>query len=519
MFARNLVRKSLLIMVFAAALCSAGLAQICPTRPAAGSTVQDPLALYSQSGLLTTSITMGSFLNQYGIVMYCFAYPQGSTEAPTLELNPGDQLTLNFTNQIQTFYSSASSQRHLHAMVSAPANPECNGEMTSFSSNIHFHGLNLPPKCHQDETIFTLINPGDPTFTYHTQIPADEPPGLYWYHPHPHGLTEPQVMGGASGALIVEGIEKVKPEVAGLTERVLVLRDQYQGSALNTTINFVPAGSPAPVIDMQPSAKEFWRVANAEGETFVNLQVQVNGHPRMLTIVALDGTPVTTDIVADHILLPPAGRAEFIVQGPAEGQTGTFVTLGVNTGKDGVSNPPATIANIVPTTTAKVLHKIPAVSGASDAARFADLLNATPTTLRYLYFSENLTDINNIEYYITVQGQTPRLFDPTEPPAIVTTQGSVEDWNIENQAQEVHAFHIHQVHFLVIARDKVRLAVPEVLDTVPIPAWTGTGPYHSVTVRMDFRDPETVGTFVYHCHLLIHEDGGMMAKIQVNPSN
>jgi FtsP/CotA-like multicopper oxidase with cupredoxin domain len=147
------------------------------------------------------------------------------------------------------------------------------------------------------------------------------------------------------------------------------------------------------------------------------------------------------------------------------------------------------------------------------------LLNATATTQRGLYFSENLTDINNIEYYITVDGQTPQVFEPGEPPAIVTTQGAVEDWTIENQAEEVHAFHIHQVHFIVVARDKVKLATPEVLDTVQIPAWTGTGPYHSVTIRLDFRDPESVGTFVYHCHIAAHEDGGMMAKIQVKPSN
>ncbi|MGD0567145.1 MAG: multicopper oxidase domain-containing protein [Candidatus Sulfotelmatobacter sp.] len=518
MFRKRLVRRSALITVFTAAFCLAASSQVCPPRPAAGSTVQDQLALYSQSGALTAGITMGSFLNSYGLIQYCFAYPQGSTEAPTLELNPGDDLTLNFSNQIQTIFGAAS-QHHVHAWVASSTDPDCNGEMTSFSSNIHFHGMNLPPKCHADETIFTLINPGDPTFTYRVQIPTNEPPGLYWYHPHAHGLTQTQIMGGASGALIVEGIEKIKPEVAGLTERVLVLRDQYQGSALNTTINFVPGGTPAPVIEMQPSEKQFWRVANAEGETFVSLQVQINGQPQKVTIVALDGTPVKTDFLTDHVNLPPAGRAEFIVQGPAAGQTGAFVTLGVNTGLDGVSNPPALIANIVPTAGAKAAHKIPASGSESEVTRFAGLLNATPTTERGLYFSENLSDVNNIQYFITVDGQTPHVFEPTEPPAIVTTQGAVEEWTIENRAEEVHAFHIHQVHFIVVARDKKKLATPEVLDTVEIPAWTGSGPYHSVTLKLDFRDPETVGTFVYHCHILAHEDGGMMAKIQVNPAN
>jgi FtsP/CotA-like multicopper oxidase with cupredoxin domain len=515
---RELFRTFCFILVLMVALRFAGAAQVCPGRPVAGSTVQNPLAVYSQNGVLTAGITMGSFLNQYGLIMYCFAYPQGSTEAPTLRVNPGDYLVLNLSNQIQSYFSTIS-RRHVQHSAAAAADPDCNGEMTSFSTNIHFHGMNLPPKCHQDETIYTLINPGDPVFTYRVQIPTDEPPGLYWYHPHPHGMTQPQIMGGASGAIIVEGIQKIKPEVAGLTERVFVLRDQYQGSALATTINFVPGGSPAPVIDMQPSEKQFWRVANAEGETFVSLQVPINGQPQKLTVVALDGTPLKTDLVTDHINLPPAGRAEFIVQGPAAGQTGTFVTLGVNTGADGVSNPPALIANLVPTTGAADAHEIPAPSTEAEVTRFAGLLNATPTVQRGLYFSENLSDPNNIEYYITVDGQTPRLFEPDEPPAIVTTQGSVEDWTIENQAQEMHAFHIHQVHFVVLARDKVKLAPPEVLDTVEIPAWSGTGRYPSVTIRLDFREPESVGTFVYHCHIAAHEDGGMMAKIQVNPAN
>lgn len=519
MFRKSLVCRSASILVFMAALCLAASSQVCPTRPVAGSTVQDQLAVYSQNGALTAGITMGSFLNSYGLIQYCFAYPQGSTEAPTLELNPGDDLTLNFSNQISTIFNPDASKHQMHSWIAASTDPDCNGEMTSFSSNIHFHGMNLPPKCHEDETVFTLVNPGDPTFVYRVQIPTNEPPGLYWYHPHAHGLTETQIMGGASGALIVEGIEKIKPEVAGLAERVLVLRDQYQGSALNTTINFVPDGTPAPVIEMQPGEKQFWRVANAEGETFVALQVQINGQPQKVTIIALDGTPVTTDFQTDTIDLPPAGRAEFIVQGPATGQTGAFVTLGVNTGLDGVSNPPALIANIVPTASASAAHKIPAAASKAEVTRFASLENANPTTQRQLYFSENTTDVNNIQYFITVDGQTPHVFEPTDPPAIVTTQGAIEEWTIQNRAEEVHAFHIHQVHFIVVARDKQKLKTPEVLDTVSIPAWTGSGPYHSVTLKLDFRDPEIVGTFVYHCHILAHEDGGMMAKIQVNPAN
>ena len=65
----------------------------------------------------------------------------------------------------------------------------------------------------------------------------------------------------------------------------------------------------------------------------------------------------------------------------------------------------------------------------------------------------------------------------------------------------------------------VPVANPELQDTFTIPACSGSGPYPSITVRMDFSDPNIAGTFVYHCHILDHEDDGMMAKIRVNPAN
>ena len=92
----------------------------------------------------------------------------------------------------------------------------------------------------------------------------------------------------------------------------------------------------------------------------------------------------------------------------------------------------------------------------------------------------------------------------------------MEDWTIENRALENHEFHMHQIHFLVLAVNGVPVSTAQrqYLDTVNIPFWTGSGPYPSVKVRMDFRGAD-VGDFVYHCHILEHEDGGMMAHIRV----
>jgi hypothetical protein len=105
-----------------------------------------------------------------------------------------------------------------------------------------------------------------------------------------------------------------------------------------------------------------------------------------------------------------------------------------------------------------------------------------------------------------------------EAPNIVVHTGTVEDWLIENTTLEDHIFHIHQIHFQVLEVNGQAVNDPAIRDTVDLPYWSGSGPYPSVKLRMDFRDPNIVGTFVYHCHILQHEDGGMMGEIQVLPS-
>ena len=118
-----------------------------------------------------------------------------------------------------------------------------------------------------------------------------------------------------------------------------------------------------------------------------------------------------------------------------------------------------------------------------------------------------------------MDGQTPKVFDPNSTvPNITVQQGDVEDWIIENRTQELHAFHIHQVHFMLLQFFGLAVNEPYLRDTVNVPFWDGKSPiYPQVKLRMDFRDPNAVGTFVYHCHLLEHEDGGMMGTIRVEP--
>ena len=149
----------------------------------------------------------------------------------------------------------------------------------------------------------------------------------------------------------------------------------------------------------------------------------------------------------------------------------------------------------------------------------------TPVRVRKMFFSEAPADPSDPKsptvFFITQEGQTPKAFDPSSTtPDIVVKQGDVEDWIIENRSVELHAFHIHQLHFALLDWFGLPVNEPFLRDTVNVPYFDNHMlSYPSVRLRMDFRDPNTVGTFAFHCHLLEHEDGGMMATIRVEPAD
>jgi FtsP/CotA-like multicopper oxidase with cupredoxin domain len=527
---RSMLRCVLVILVCGVSFLN--LEAQCPMRPDAGTVVQDALSVNSVNGVLNAELTMKHSVDDAGYNHYCFNYAtsKGDVESPTLRLNQGDRLLLDVKDRIETDDSAGMME------MPATAGKVCGdgGMMMLSSTNVHFHGLNVPPICHQDDVLTTLLQPNDPKFRFDIQIPKNEPPGLYWYHPHVHGFTEFQVNGGAAGALIVEGMEKFHPEVTGLKERVFVIRQQYLvpwvPGPYQLSINYQVAAFPSfpsPIIDMKPNEKQFFRVANATIQDFLPLQVWFNGKPQKLQLIALDGYPLPQSRFQETILIPPAGRAEFIVQAPPQNNDAIFITLAYSTGPTGNPDLEQELAKISVSgnekETPETKQEINATERASQASmksiKFADLEKQKPTTERKLYFSEEFGGTNGpIQFYITVDGQKQKVFEANEKPVITTHVGAVEDWTIENRALETHAFHIHQIHFKVLEVDGKPVADQDLRDTIEVPFWEGPGhPYHSFKARFDFRDPTIAGTFVFHCHILLHEDLGMMHKILVLP--
>ncbi len=544
-------------------------------RPEPGSLVGEPRDLRSVHGVLKVELSFRNARAPDGTIRYCYVTPDGA-QSPTLRVHPGDLVVLGLRNELSPRIGAAASAPRM-AMPGMPearprrggrGDPCASGPMSELSTNLHFHGMTMPPLCHQDEVLRTAIQPGDARFEYRFRVPANEPPGMYWYHPHIHGFSSKQVLGGASGAILVEGLERANAATAGLPERVLVIRDQdllhpdappspsepvvpkmmidrdgdsanngtgFGKPAKDLSVNYVPVpypDYPPARLEMRPGERQLWRVLNASSVTYLNLALLFGRAPQRLGIVAIDGVPLNHDgraedaiLWRDRIGVPPGSRVEFIVDGPPAGVPGLLVTRTVDTGQGGENDPNRALATVVASADAvEPASRLPASRIPLAVSDLPWLGDVAPVRTRRLFFSEKLTDPQDpnsaTEFYITVDGQETKLFDPRSGVAdIVTHQGDVEDWVIENRTTELHAFHIHQIHFLLLDWSGVAVDEPFLRDTVNVPyhADRMLG-YPSVRLRMDFRDPNSVGTFVYHCHLLEHEDGGMMGLVKVEPA-
>ena len=556
-----------------------------------GSAIHNPPALFSSNGVLNVEFSYQTSTDSFGRQLFCFMTPQG-VENPTLHLNPGDTLNITVTNNTPFNPAGDTTERFdapncgdTTAEFQAPSTDAQNFSMTGGSMNIHYHGTNTTPQCHGDNVVKTLINPGS-TFQYSVQFPTDEPPGLYWYHPHVHGLAEAAVLGGAAAALVVDGIQNVQPAVSGLRERFIVIRSQpftvpnISESPSNTpggipqhdlSVDFVPLNTQVNVtagtatytpaaIHMKPGEQQFWRVCNCASDEPLDLAVQFDGVNQTIQLVGIDAVPVNSQdgtqpgqlIPVTHFRIPPASRVEFLVNAPSSSvKVAQFVAQQINTGPLGDEIPFRPLLNMVLISDSEGTDDaLPAFTGLNTSdQRFGGIDSVTPVVTRTVFFEEVE---NGTAFFINASGcvtstgaQCPvqpypidTVFDNNRPPAIIATQGTVEKWLVQNHARENHELHQHQIHFKVLSQDNFEIngsqQAPGIngqfLDMVEVPFCGGPPPQHGsvnppacvkgngepvipypqVEALMDFRGPD-VGDFVFHCHILGHEDLGMMA--------
>jgi len=439
---------------------------------------------------------------------------------PVLRVSPGDSLDLTLVNHMvpenanaapktaaakRTFVNAVPSLFEGLGMETREKTENVRQSMAMqmhvplFYTNMHYHGFGVSPLGSSDN-VFTVVNQGD-TFKYHVPIPADHPTGLYWYHPHPHEISEAQVLGGMSGAIIIDGIEQQRPFLKGLRQRVMLLRHiRFPGDNFDTlSIN----GTLGARIDIRPGEQQFWRIANVGANANFHLTL---GGPSFL-VVAQDGNLLQEPTETSDLFIPPGARFEVVVTGPPAGSY-TLKTLAVEI----LANVPfpkeTALATLVSSGVAPKMLVSAAPQMTSDDRPGVDEIRGAPVSRRCTWtFTQNNDNtafmINNKVYDMNRIDTQVKL-------------GTYEEWTIVNDSIELHTFHIHQTDFLVTEIDGEPVTMNHTQDTLNLPFKTDAALPHSVTIKIPFVNPAILGKFVFHCHVLAHEDRGMMANIVVS---
>jgi len=375
----------------------------------------------------------------------------GTIPGPTLRFRVGDTVRLKLTNNLQ-------------------------GPMT----NMHVHGLHVSPEGNSDN-IFQMVDNGE-SFQYEYRIPQNHQPGTYWYHPHHHGDAQAQVNGGLTGAIIIGGAFDGVEGIEGLPERLFVLQGP---SSVNGELVYTVNGVVNPAVAMRPGQTQRWRLLNASANAYFNLAL--DGHT--LHQIATDGNPLPGLQSLDQVLLGPGERAEVLVQG---GDPGSYTFKSLEWGGPSQRQPSFTVATVTVAGSPMAPMALP-----EKLIQLPDLSQVEIAQQREIVFQENM-----VAPVFTINGAA---FDPDVVNTTVKL-GTTEEWILRNTSQDAHPFHIHVEDFQVMSID----GAPQPFsyqDTVNLP------PRSSIVIRIPFLD--FTGKFVYHCHILAHEDFGMMSVIEV----
>jgi suppressor of ftsI len=477
---------------------------------AATTLLRGPAAVSAREGVLpdipqvtptngVTSLTLRAKANRGHAALF---YRRGLVP-PTIHVVPGGELRITYVNDLPPHSSE-----------------QCALGPCMDMTNLHFHGMEVSPHYGQDDVLTMVASPGQ-TLSYDVFVPRDVSPGLYWYHTHPHGESERQALDGMSGAIVVDGIDRYVPQLRTMPERVLVLRTTEFAAndpALQSLMRrlgvgsgrecqsqqtpdqlFTVNGAFRPSVSIAPGERQFWRILNASADDYTDISIDGSS----MRVVAFDGEPLALHDprhptrTFHHLLIPPAGRVEAIVTGPPSGIHAALRMHCVNTGPDGDPMRGQVLADIASDGAGPRPAPLQALPG-SAAYNKVDLssIERTPPS-----FVATFTEGHH-RFYINKQ-----LFSPTAAPMTTVRVGTYVHWRVVNRTHEIHPFHIHQVHFLTYAVNGIAVANPIWADTMNVPL------EQSIDVVLDATYVHIRGMSVFHCHILSHEDKGMMAKV------
>ena len=461
-----------------------------------------PPILTSVNGRLTTTlqcICADNTLNN-GRRAYTRTY-NGQLVGPTLRIRPGDTMDITVQNDLP--------KSEFADPFCAPGPEETGDENVpnSFSTtNLHVHGLHVSPEGISDN-VLREMEPGG-SYPVKIEVPADHPGGTNWYHPHRHGAASMQMFGGMMGALIIESELDRQPEIAAAADLVMViseLRLTVQGmtppvfslaafeGATNTsfiTIN----GLVNPTIRLRPGEIQRWRLIQGCVSNFALLRLE--GHRFM--VLAKDGLTYPHPVWLDELLIVPGERYDVLVKG---GNPGTY---SLQKADDSLVNSGLSILG--PIATVEVTGDpmdMPYPEGPLAGGEREPILDDEIVRRREIVFDVEASPRGEPRFLIDGKQFSHDRIDH------VFALDTAEEWQIKNLNNGFgHPFHIHTNDFLVTAVNDTPLDPPIWMDTVLIPPPQADGTPGSVTVRSRFEDFRGKG--VIHCHILDHEDLGMM---------
>jgi FtsP/CotA-like multicopper oxidase with cupredoxin domain len=422
----------------------------------------------------------------------------GTFPGPTLWVRPGDVVDLSFTNRI--VFDQADTKPG-YGRPPRSAN----------TTNLHYHGLHISPVGTADNMLVMVPPNGSQRYLF--QIPPNHPAGLYWYHAHVHGLVTNHVGRGAAGMLYIANSHTDRVAGLGIRRRLMMLQQAYFADDQKTLIADDGArddpelalslinGARMPTIAMRPGEPQVWSLLNGSTSAFYKLRLE--GHT--FDVIADDGVPLRAPRLAQETLVLASGkRLEVVVR--ARTVAGRY-TLSYDEYDQGVDTWPAkSVATVVVDGAAWTGPDHPGV----DTSLLLDDLSAmsVPPELRRTIELGVDPSIPEGEFgRFTIRGHAwnPNYSEWT------STLGTVEEWLILNETEQEHPFHVHVNPFQITRINGAPVAFDGYQDTAIVPR------FGSLTVRTRFTD-FTGGPVLMHCHILDHEDMGMMTRFEIAPA-
>ncbi|HEX2723800.1 MAG TPA: multicopper oxidase family protein [Gemmatimonadaceae bacterium] len=406
-----------------------------------------------------------------GALTPSYAY-NGRVPGPTLDVYEGDKVIVHFVNRLP------------------------------MPTTIHWHGLHIPNT--SDGSPYHPVNPGE-TFDY-IFTPEKGSAGTYWYHPHPDQSTGFQIAHGLFGSMVIRAHDDPLPR--GITERIIVLSDNRLKA--DGTVDIQDPSTPQgnfdlsngregnilqvngqvmPTITIRSGEVQLWRVINASAARVYRLALP----EQTMLHVGNDGGLFERPVEVKDILIANSERVMLLVRGiGAPGSATVLQTLPYD--------------RYVPQTKPEGWDKPRDLLKLQYAAKPPMTPVAIPAVLRRIPAIDTLTASRRRVFVLQqgfINGKPHDMYRVDETAKL----GDVEIWQIENLVGMDHPFHLHGFQFQVIDRD----GVPE-----PFRSWKDTVnlPKHS-TARFIVRLSDFAGKWMYHCHILDHEDHGMMGVLEL----